>query len=245
MPVKTVAFEQIKKLMGWCPICKKTTPQIKQSCTLINMVPISGKTENFSEFRTSNVAFPANNTLFLIYFMISFRLILSLRYPEDISLFLVGLLLLNVSYYLIVLKTFEAAVLVDNFGVHLQAFRLKKFEIPYKEIESVTSYRLEKRSKKISLLLIIVGFAVCGFIVYMAVVVKGELNLLLLLISLLPLILFAERKQKTRFGDLNTQLYIKIKHKKWYEWTSYYSLITDEVSAAEIKSSIERHCKDL
>ena len=75
--------------------------------------------------------------------------------------------------------------------------------------------------------------------------VKGEWNILLLLISLLPLMLFAERKQKTRFGDLNTQLYIKVKHKKWYEWTSYYSIITDEASAAEIKSFIECHREGL
>jgi hypothetical protein len=50
-----------------------------------------------------------------------------------------------------------------------------------------------------------------------------------------------ERKQKTRLLDLNTQLYIKTGHKKWYEWTPYYSLITDEASAAELKSFIESH----
>ena len=184
--------------------------------------------------------FPANNTIFLVFFMISFRLILSLRYPEYIPLFLVCLLLLNISCYWLVLKTFGAAVLVNKFGVHLQAFRLKRFEISYKEIESVTSYRLEKRSKEMSLLLVIGGFAFCGFVVYMAVV-KGEWNVLLLLISLLPLMMFMGRKQKTRFGDLNTQLYIKTKHRKWYAWTSYYSLITDEASAEEIKALIERH----
>jgi len=240
MPAKIFVFDQIKKLMGWCPICKKEAQQTKQSRDFANMVPISGKTGNPPEFRTSNVVFPANTNLVILLFTIGANLLL--RYPEDIYFFLVGLLLLNICYYFLVLKTFEAAILVDKFGVHLQAFRLKKFEIPYKEIESVTSYRLEKRSKKMSLLLVIVGFAVCGFVVYMAVV-KGEWNVLLLLISLLPLTLFAERRQKTRFGYLNTQLYIKTKHKKWYEWTSYYSLITDEVSATEIKSSIERHCE--
>jgi hypothetical protein len=61
------------------------------------------------------------------------------------------------------------------------------------------------------------------------------------LISMFPLLLFMERKQKTRLLDLNTQLYIKTRHKKWYEWTPYYSLITDEASAEELKSFIERH----
>jgi len=232
----------IKKLMSWCPVCEKTVTKTKQSCTFANMTPISGNTGNLPKFQTTNVIFPANTTLYLIYFIISFNLLLRLKSPENIPLLLAGLFLFNASNYLLILKTFEAAVLVDKFGIHLQAFRLKKFEIPYTEIEAITSYRLEKRSKKMSLLLVIGGIVFCGFVVYMAVV-KGEWNLLLLLISLLPLMLFAERKQKIRFWDLNTQLYIKIKHKKWYEWTSYCSIITDEVSAVEIKSSIERHCE--
>ncbi len=102
------------------------------------------------------------------------------------------------------------------------------------------SYRLEKRSKEMSLLLGIGGIAICGFVIYM-VVVEGEWKPLLLLISLFPFLLLMERKQKTRLLDLNTQLYIKIRHKKWYEWSPYYSLITDEASAAELKSFIERH----
>jgi len=242
MSAKAVAFEQIKKFMGWCPACKKTARQTKQFCNFVNKVSISGKTERFPEFRTSNVLFPANTTISLAYFMISFNLLLRLKFPEETYLFLAGLLLFNFSYYLLILKTFEAAVLVDRLGVHLQTFRLKKFYIPYGEIESIKSYRLEKRSKETSILLIIGGIALCGFVVYMAVV-KGEWKILLLLISLLPLILFAARKQKTQLWNLNTQLYIKTKHKKWYEWDSYYSLVTDEVSAAEIKSSIERHCE--
>ncbi|AKB76608.1 hypothetical protein MSHOH_0125 [Methanosarcina horonobensis HB-1 = JCM 15518] len=186
--------------------------------------------------------FPANTTLVFVPVYISISLLL--RYPEDITLFLTGLFLLNTCYYFLYLKTLKAAVLVDKSGVHLKAFRLKNFEIPYEEIESVASYRLEKRSKKMSLFLIIGGIALCGFFVYIAVT-EGEWKPLLLLVSLFPLLLFLERKQKTRFWDLNTQLYIKTRHKKWYEWTPYYSLVTDEASAAEIKSSIERHCEGL
>lgn len=231
-------FRYIKKLMGWCPVCKKTAQQTRRSCDFANTAIVSGKTENTTKFLTTNVIFPANTTLFILLFVICFNLLVT--HTEDTSLFLVGLFLLNIPCYLLVLKTFEAAVLVDKSGVHLQAFRLKKFNIPYEEIESIKSYRLEKRSKEMSLFLVIGGIAFCGFVVYMAVV-KGEWKILLLLISLLPLILFAARKQKTQLWDLNTQLYIKTKHKKWYEWDSYYSLVTDEVSAAEIKSSIERH----
>lgn len=230
--------ETVRKLMGWCPACKKTTQQTKRFCDFANTATIPGKTINISEFRTTNVIFPANTTLFIFLFVIFFNLLMT--HTENIYLFLVGLFLLNIPCYLLILKTFEAAVLVDRSGVRLQAFRLKKFNIPYEEIESIKSYRLEKRSKETSLLLIIGGIALCGFVFYMAVV-KGEWKTLLLLISLFPLILFTMRKQKTQFKNLNTQLYIKTRHKKWYELDSYYSLITDENSASEIKSSIERH----
>jgi hypothetical protein len=244
MPAKAAAFEQIKKLMGWCPVCRKIKPQTRQFCSFANATSISGKTGNLPEFRTSNALFPANTTLFLIYFMIGFRLLLSLKYPEEIIFFLTGIFLFNISFYFLILKTFDTAVLVNKLGVQLQAFRLKKLEIPYEEIESITLYRLEKRSKKASLLLGIGGIAICGFVAYIAVV-KGDWNVPILLISLLPLILFAERKQKTQFRDLNTQLYIKTRNKKWYEWTPYYSLVMDEASAVELKSSIERHCEDI
>ncbi len=229
-----VVFEQIRKLMSWCPICNKTVQKEKKPFTFVNIATISGKIGKTPEFRTSNVLFPANTTLFIAYFIISFNLLLRLKSPENAPLFLAGLLLFNVSYYLLVLKTFNTAVKVDKLGVHLQGFRLKKFEISYKEIECITSHRLEKCSKKMSLFLIIGGASLYGFMAYVAIV-KGDWNILLLSISLLPLMLFAERKQKTQLGNLNTQLYIKIKHKKWCEWTSYYSIITDETSAAQIK----------
>lgn len=238
MPNKTFVFDQIKKLMGWCPACKRMELQTKKSCYFANMNLTSGKTENRPEFLTSNVVFPANSTLVFILYYISISLLL--RYLEDITLFLASLFLLNTCYYFLYLKTLEAAVLVDRFGVHLHAFRLKKFEIPYEKIESVTSHKLEKRSKKMSLLLVIGGITLCGFVVYIAVA-EGEWKPLLLLVSVLPLLLFVEMKQKMRFWDLNTQLYIKTRHKKWYEWTPYYSMVTDEASAEELKFFIERH----
>lgn len=239
MPIKVFAFDQIKKFLGWCPACRKMTLQTEQSCNFVDTAQVSGKTGNLPEFRTSNVIFPANTTLVVLLFAIGINVLL--RYPKDIYLFLAGLLLLNISSYLLILKTFEAAVQVNRSEIRLQAFRLKKFEIPYEEIESVTSHKLEKRSKKMSLLLVIGGIALCGFIIYYMAAVEGEWNIFLLFISLIPLLLFAERKQKTRFGDLNTQLYIKTRHKRWFEWTPYYSLITDEASAAELKSIIEKH----
>lgn len=109
----------IKKFNGWCPACKKTAHQTKQSCHFPKTAIVSGKIENTTEFRTTNVIFPANTFLFILLLVICFNLLAT--HTEDISLFLVGLFLLNIPCYLLVLKTFEAAVLVNGSGVHLQA----------------------------------------------------------------------------------------------------------------------------
>jgi len=114
MPDKIFVFDQIKKLMGWCPVCKKMAQQTEQPCNFTNIAPISGKAGNSPEFRTSNVIFPANSNLVFVLFYIGISLLL--RYPGDITLFLEGIFLLNTCYYVLFLKTFEASVLADSFG---------------------------------------------------------------------------------------------------------------------------------
>ncbi|AKB56397.1 MULTISPECIES: DUF1673 family protein [Methanosarcina] len=231
----------INKLMGWCPVCKNMVPKIESPFISENLIPASRKTGNLPEPRTSNVVFPANISLIMIFLMTSFNLLLLLKYLWGMPLFLAVLFLLSCSCYLLALKTYDSAVLVDEVGVHLQAFIFKKL-ILYNNIKSVTVTRINKKSKKIYIPLIILGFATCGFLSYMAVV-KGEWNIFLLFVSLFPFVFITEWKQKTRFWNGNTRLHIKTRHKKWHKWTwaSYNSMITDEASATEIKSSIERH----
>jgi hypothetical protein len=132
----------------------------------------------------------------MLYFIGISRLILSIGYPEYIPLCLVGLLLLNISCYWFILKTFNAAVMVGKQGVNLQAFRLKKFAIRYEEIESAELSKRKKRSKKESFLVGVGILIFCGFVTYMAVL-NGGSDVFLQLIFLLPPMLFAERKRKT------------------------------------------------
>ena len=229
--------EYIKKLMGWCPVCRKIEPEKEQTFCFANQATVSGKTENSQDTLTSNATFPVNTTLFVLLCTVGFNLILRV---EDLSLFLAGLILLNAIYCRLALKAFNAEVREGSKSLYLQGFRLKDFEIPYEEIESVGAYNIEKRSKKSSLILCILGgIALCVALAYPAM--EGDWRPVLLVISVLPIILFLLAKQKTRYQDLNTRLYIKARNKKWYEWTPYYSIITDEVSAARLKSFIEKH----
>ncbi len=225
--------------MGWCPVCRKIEPEKEQTFCFANQPAVSGKMGNSQDTLTSNATFPANTSLFVLLFTVGFNVLLRV---EDLPLFLAGLTLLNSIYCWLALKTFNTAVRTGRKSLYLRGFRLKDFEIPYEEIESVGAYNLEKRPWKSSLILCILGgIALCGILAYTAP--KDELRPFLLIISILPLILFLERKQKGRYQDLNTRLYIKTRNKKWYEWTPYYSLITDEASAAALKSFIERHCE--
>ncbi|WP_440953822.1 DUF1673 family protein [Methanosarcina sp. Mfa9] len=229
--------EYIKNLMGWCPVCRKIEPEKEQTFFFANQAAVSGKTGNSQDTLTSNVTFPANTSLFVLLFTVGFNVLLRV---EDFSLFLAGLVLLNAIYCRLALKAFNTAVRTGSKSLYLRGFRLKDFEIPYEEIESVVEIKIEKRSKKSSLILYMLGgIAICFVLAYSTL--EGDWRPFLLIISVLPLILFLLAKQKGRYQDLNTQLYIKTRNKKWYEWTSYYSIITDEASAARLKSFIERH----
>jgi len=229
--------EYIKKLMGWCPACKKIEPEKEQTFCFANQAAVSGKTGNPQDTLTSNVTFPANTSLFVLLYTVGFNLILRV---EDLSLFLAGLVLLNAIYCRLALKTFNTAVRTGSKSLYRRGFRLKDFEIPYEEIESVGAYNLEKRSKKSSLVLYILGgIALCVALAYPAL--EGDWRPVLLIISIFPFTLFLLAKQKSRYQDLDMQLYIKTRNKKWYEWTPYYSIITDEASAIRLKSFIEKH----
>ncbi|MCQ1535059.1 DUF1673 family protein [Methanosarcina sp. KYL-1] len=228
--------DYVKKLMGWCPACKKIESEKEQTFCFANRAAVSDRIGNYQDIQTSNVIFPANNSLFCLLFAAGFNLLLRF---EDLQPFLAGLVLLNAVYCLFVIKVLSAGILVDSRGVHLQAFRMRNFEIPYEEIEAVGEYKLEKRSKKNSRLLYMLGvIALCG-IAYVAL--AGEWRAFVLIISTLPLSLCLEKKRKSQYRDLDTRLYIKTRNKKWYEWTPYYSIITDEASAARLKSFIERN----
>jgi hypothetical protein len=232
-----VFIKSIRKLMGWCPVCRKIEPEKGQTFCFANQPAVSGKMGNSQDTLTSNATFPANTSLFVLLYTIGFNVLLRV---EDLSLFLAGLILLNAIYCWLALKTFNTAVRTGSKSLCLRGFRLKDFEIPYGEIESVGAYNIEKRSKKSSLILYMLGgIALCVALAYPAL--EGDWRPFLLIISIFPLILFLLAKQKGRYQDLNTRLYIKTRNKKWYEWTPYYSIITDEVSAAALKSLIERH----
>lgn len=245
MPDKIFVFDQIRRLMGWCPACKKKEAGNEQPFCFANQTTVSGKKKEvgvWPDFQTSNVTFPANTTLFTLGLVTGINLLLTQNYLENFYHFLAGLLLFNALCFCFVIKTFSAAVLVDDRGVHLQGFRLKELEIPYKEIEAVPEHKSKKRSKKASIALRGLGtLGFCGGFAYMAL--TSEWREAMFIASLGPFLLFLLAKQKALYQDQDTQLYIKTRHKKWYELSFYYSVLTDEASAKKIKAEIEKHLK--
>ena len=230
----------IKKLMGWCPDCNRKKTQAEQPYEFSNSAFLAGKTKkspgNNPEFRISNVVFPTNSSICILLYSISLQIFLE---NQDLSGVLINLIVIDLFCYSLWLKALNAAIVADESGIQLQAFRFRNFEIPYDEIEAVASYKLEKHSKKTSVFLFIMGVVFCGFVLYVAARENdwtGVRNGLLILISMLPLLFFAEKK--TRAWKSNTRLDIMAKHKKWYEFTPYYSLVTDETRASELKSFI-------
>ncbi|MGP8337381.1 MAG: hypothetical protein ACT6FC_04010 [Methanosarcinaceae archaeon] len=82
-----------------------------------------------------------------------------------------------------------------------------------------------------------------AFLVFL--VVFGEWRLIIAISPLIPGYLFLKYKQNRKYPDLDMQLDIKAENKnrytRWYELTSYYSIITNEMTASKIQAAIEYH----
>ncbi|WP_160174957.1 hypothetical protein [Methanococcoides methylutens] len=201
-----------------------------------------GKTVNVRQVQSANVIFPTNSNLYTAFLMIGFSVLL--RLPSRLGL-LNYLIILSVTYllcYFLVARSFQASILVNGSGVHLSSIGLKKITLNHSEIGSIIANKLVQHSKKTLLMLKIIAFLIIfAFVTHM--VMLGEWRTIISMVPLLPLSLFAYQKQKKDYYNLDTQLYIEYKNKKWYKLSPYYSLITDEVTASEIQDAIEHYRK--
>ncbi|WP_157196639.1 hypothetical protein [Methanococcoides burtonii] len=131
----------------------------------------------------------------------------------------------------------------DDASVRLKSFGLKDITLNYKEIKSITSYKLIKHSKKTSIASKGIAFTVPFTLLVHAVMLK-EWKVIIAIAPLLPLYFIVNQKQNKDYRDLNAQLYIE-SGKRWYKFTPYYSIVTDEISAADIKTAIEHYRNSL
>lgn len=236
-----VFLEGIKRLMGWCPNVNSKTYKSNQPIYFANpsISPI-GKTINIQKVQSNNVIFPVNRSLIFICFAIAVSLPVSISCNLDYSILFTMIVALYTSYYFIGVKTLQASILIDENGVHLKSFGLRDITLNYKDIKSVKSFtkHVNKYSKVAAIAVMGLMFA-GGFATITYIVIQEKWGFI---ISIAPLLLlfFMEQKVKSCHG-LDTRLYVESGKKKWYKLSPYYSIVTDETTAAEIRDSIEHY----
>ena len=240
----TNMVDKIKRVVGWCPNATPARNRSMQPVDFVNSSQTPFGRSNVENVQSKNILFPENSFLSLLCFVICFNLILQLSIYLDYAISIPIIVAIYSLLYLIVVKTFQASVSIDENGVHLKSFMFKNITLDYKDIRSVTPkepMKPIKCSTKIKILLAIPLTFIITLFTY-SMVAYGEWQCILPVIPLLPGYLFFKYKYDRRYHDMYAQLTIRSENKnrytQWYELTSYYSVITDEMTASRIQDAI-------
>ena len=231
-----VSFENVKRMMGWCPNATTAKYKTAPHVNFVNPSQTTSSRSNIENVQSKNVMFSANNSLSTFSFALGFNLILNLFWDLDYSLLIPIIVVIYSFFYFILLKSFQASVSIDKNSVHLKSIGLKDITLDYKDIRSVTPNKHTKISSKwIAIILIMLAV----FFAYL--VVSEEWRYIIIIALLLPWLFSVKYKHDRQYHDLDTQLYVEYKNKKWYELTPYYSIITDEMTASRMQAAIEHY----
>jgi len=236
------AFRKLRLWLGWCPNATQVKHKYIQAVDLAHLSLKPHDRPNVENFHSKNIMFSANTFLFTFSFVISLNLILALARNLDYVILIPILVGIYSLLYLLAAKTFKAHISIDENGVHLRYFELRDVVLNHRDIKSITI------KKVVNPPIVLIAIAVLIIVALLAVsVMSGEWKLIISVAPLLPWYLLAKHKQNKDYHNLNTQLYIqhedKNRRKRWYELTStsYYSIITDEMTASGIQAAIEHY----
>lgn len=232
----TLLIENIRKIMGWCPGVTPAKYNTIQHVDFVNPPQIPSGGSNVEKFESNNVMFFANTSVFTFFFVISVSLVLTLGWNLDYAVLIPILVIMYSLLYFLVIKMFQASISIDENGVHLKSFELRDVVLNYKDIKSVTTFKLNKPS------ITLIAIALIILVAFLAhSVISGEWKLIISIAPLLPWYLLVKQKQDREKHNMDIQLYIESKNKKWYELSPYYSVITDQMTASGIQAAIEHY----
>ena len=226
----------VKKLMGWCPNVTQSRYKSMQPVDFeyTSQTPSGGS--SVEDIQSNNVLFPANTFLFTLWCAISFNLGFALAGDMDYAILIPFLVVMYFLLYFIMVKTFQANISIDENGVHFKSSGLRYITLNYRDIKSITTNKPTKPSNVVMAAMLMILAALLAYSV-----ISGEWQVILPIAALLPGGLLAKHKQDKEYHDLDTQLYVEYKNKKWYELTSHYSIVTDEMTASRIRAAIEHY----
>ena len=226
--------ETVRKVMGWCPNMTPARYRSMQPVDFVNPSQTPSGKSNVENVQSKNVMFSANTTLLSLCFIICLNMVWFSSRKIDYAIWIPILLAMCFLFYIIVAKTFQASVSIDENGVHFKSYKFKDITLDYKDIRSVTPNKLIKPSNALIAIAIIIFVASLAYSV-----VLEEWQLIITIASFLPGYLLLIHKLDKEYHDLDTKLYVEYKNVKWYELTPYYSIITDDMTASRIQAAIE------
>ncbi|KGK98568.1 hypothetical protein LI82_06765 [Methanococcoides methylutens] len=236
--------ETIRKVMGWCPNTPSMKLRSNQDLDFVNTSLEPSRRSNIELVQSENVMFPANTSLFFIIVVSVLNAVLFLVRGESSTILIPTIVAMYFIYYFLVTKFLQSNVLIDESGIHLQSFELKHITLKYNEIRSVRANKRIRSTVLIILLLAIPLSALVSLAVYSATI-RGEWQMIISIASLVPGYLLVKHKLNGKYHDIDTQLSIKYENKnrytRWYELTSDYSIMTDEMTASKIQNAIEHY----
>ena len=225
--------ETVRKMMGWCPGVTPAKYNTIQHVDFVNPSLKAPGRSNVENIQSRNILFPANTYLFLLWIAISFNLVSTLVRNQDYAILIPFLVVMNFLLYLIMLKTLQANILINENGMHFKSFGLRDITLQYRDIKSIKTGKPAKPSNVVMAAMLII---LAAFLIYF--VISGEWQLIIPIAALVPGYLLMKQKQDREYHDLDTQLYIEYENKKWYELIPYYSIVTDWITASEIQAAI-------
>ena len=232
----TLLIEDIRKMMGWCPGVTPAKYNTIQHVDFVNPSQIPSGGSNVEKFESNNVMFFDNTSVFTLFFFVSVSLVLTLGWNLGYAVLIPILVIMYSLLYFLVIKMFQASISIDENGVHLKSFELRDVVLNYKDIKSVTTFKLNKPS------ITLIAIALMILVAFLAhSVISGEWKLIVSIAPLLPWYLLVKHKQDREKHNMDIQLYIESRKKKWYELSPYYSVITDQMTASGIQAAIEHY----
>lgn len=232
----TALIENIRKVMGWCPNVTSVGYRSMQAVDFAHPSLRAPGRLNVENIQSRSILFPANTYLFLLWIAISFNQVSTLVRNQDYVILIPFLVMMNFLLYLIMVKTLQANILINENGMYLKSFGLRDITLQYRDIKSIKTGKYTKPSNVVMAVMLII---LAVFLIYF--VISGEWQLIIPIAALVPGYLLMKQKQDREYHDLNTQLCIEYENKKWYELTPHYSIVTDGITASKIQASIEHY----
>lgn len=236
-------IDYVKKLMGWCPNVTQSQYKSSQDVDFVNISQNTSGRSNVENVQSKNVMVSSNTALLITCFVICLNLV-SLVRNMDYTILIPILVVIYSLLYFIVAKSLKTSVSIDENGVHLKSYEFRDITLDYNDIKSVTPGKTTKCSIELIVFLAIPLIFLIALLAYL-VIAYGDWRLIISLAPLLPGYLFLKYWHDRRYHDMDAQLSIRSENKnrytRWFEVTSNYSIVTDEVTAFRIQDAIEHY----